>query len=104
MSDKRETFAPKDDGESSGPREVMLASTRTEPVPPDVYEDLLNRYEQALVFAGQLQEKNRQQLLLQEKNERLEGKLENLKQQLAVEESYVRLLENALRALKILKD
>ena len=86
------------------PRNVQLVSRRSEPVSAEVYEELLNRYERALVFAGRLQEKNRQQLLLQERNQRLENQLENIKQQLAVEEGYVKLLENALRALQIMKD
>lgn len=93
-----------DEKEFPEARDVQLVSAGNEPVSADIYEDLLNRYERALVFAGQLQEKNRQQLLLQEKNERLESQLDNVKQQLAVEESYVRLLENALRALKVMKD
>ncbi|HEY3129555.1 MAG TPA: hypothetical protein VGL91_08855 [Acidobacteriota bacterium] len=83
---------------------IQLLSQQSESIPADVYEDLLNRYERALVFAGQLQEKNRQQLLLQEKNQELEHQVDNLKKQVAVEESYVRLLENALKAIGLIKE
>lgn len=83
---------------------VQVLPLQQESIPSDIYEDLLNRYERALVFAGQLQEKNRQQLLLQEKNQELENQVENLKKQVAVEESYVRLLENALKAIGLIKE
>ncbi|MBI2822279.1 MAG: hypothetical protein HYX74_08650 [Acidobacteria bacterium] len=79
----------------------VLPACRT-PVPGDVYEDLLDRYERALVFAGQLQEKNRQQSLLQEKNGELERQVEELRKRVALEEGYSRLLENALRAVGVL--
>ena len=95
--------SPKADA-GSEEKEVRLAPRQNPPVPADVYDDLLDRYERALVFAGQLQEKNRQQLLLQERNKNLEGELELLKRQVALEESYARLLENALRAVGVLKD
>ena len=85
-------------------KEIRLVPARNAPVPGDVYEDLLNRYERALVFAGQLQEKGRQQMLLQEKNDRLGQEVEKLKKQVAVEESYSRLLENALKALGVLRE
>lgn len=91
------------DSKDNPPPEARLVTSRSAPVPPDVYEDLLNRYERALVFAGQLQEKNRHQLLLQEKNEELLQELETLKRQVALEESYARLLENALKSLGFLK-
>lgn len=94
------TDSEKDEGE----QKVQVLASRTAPVPADVYEDLLDRYERALVFAGQLQEKNRQQLLLQEKNGELERLAENLKRQVALEESYARLLENALKTLGVLKE
>ncbi len=83
---------------------VQVLPLQQESIPADVYEDLLNRYERALLFAGQLQEKNRRQLLLQEKNQELEHRVENLKKQVAVEESYVRLLENALKAIGLFKE
>ncbi|MBI4456991.1 MAG: hypothetical protein HY644_14000 [Acidobacteria bacterium] len=84
--------------------EVQLMTPQGALVAAEIYEDLLNRYERILVFAGQLQEKNRQHLLLQEKNDDLERRVENLKKQVAVEESYVRLLENALKTLGILRE
>ena len=83
--------------------EAKLVSSGNASVPADVYEDLLNRYERALVFAGQLQEKSRHQLLLQEKNEELQKELDSVKRQVAVEESYVHLLESALKRLGVLK-
>ena len=85
-------------------KEVRLAPRQNPPVPADIYDELLDRYERVLVFAGQLQEKNRQQLLLQERNKDLEGEVDMLKRQVALEESYARLLENALRAVGILKE
>jgi hypothetical protein len=86
-----------------GQKEAQLMTSHSEAIPGDVYEDLLNRYERALVFAGQLQEQNRQHFLLQEKNEELEQQVEHLKKQVAVEESYVRLLENALKSIGLMK-
>ena len=93
-----------DDTSDDRKNSIQLLRQQPESVPADVYEDLLNRYERALVFAGQLQEKNRQQLLLQEKNQELEHQVDNLKKQVAVEESYVRLLENALKTIGLIKD
>lgn len=75
---------------------------RTETVSSELYEELLDRYERILVFAGRLQEKIRQQKLLAEKNDSLEKEKERLKRLLAVEESYMRLLERALGELGIL--
>lgn len=74
----------------------------SESVDAEVYEELLNRYERILVFAGQLQEKLNQQRLLVEKNEGLEKENRRLERLVAVEESYVRLLENALEALGVM--
>jgi len=74
----------------------------SESVDSEVYEELLNRYERILVFAGQLQEKLNQQRLLAEKNEDLEKENRRLQRLVAVEESYVRLLENALEALGVM--
>ena len=69
----------------------------------DLYEDLLNRYERVLVFAGQLQEKARQQKLLSDQNQSLEGDVKRLNRLVDVERSYVRLLEGALASLGVLK-
>ena len=69
----------------------------------DLYEDLLNRYERVLVFAGQLQEKTRQQKLLADQNQSLEGDVKRLNRLVDVERSYVRLLEGALASLGVLK-
>jgi hypothetical protein len=74
----------------------------SESVDAEVYEELLNRYERILVFAGQLQEKLNQQRLLTEKNEDLDKENRRLQRLVAVEESYVRLLENALEALGVM--
>jgi hypothetical protein len=73
-----------------------------ESVDGELYEELLNRYERILVFAGQLQEKARAQRLLQEKNAALENENERLQKVNAVSESYIRLLEGSLRALGVL--
>jgi hypothetical protein len=75
----------------------------TDSVDAEVYEELLNRYERILVFAGQLQEKLNQQKLLAAKNENLDRENQRLKRLVAVEESYVRLLENALEAVGVMK-
>ncbi len=69
----------------------------------DLYEDLLNRYERVLVFAGQLQEKSRQQKLLAGQNQSLGGEVKRLNRMVDVERSYVRLLEGALASLGVLK-
>lgn len=66
------------------------------------YEELLNRYERVLVYAGQLQEKVRHGNLLAEKNGSLESENQRLKQLVQVERSYVRLLERALDALGVM--
>ncbi|MGH9339336.1 MAG: hypothetical protein ACRD1R_07070 [Acidobacteriota bacterium] len=73
-------------------------------VDSELYEELLNRYERILVYAGQLQEKLRQQALLAEKNESVEKEKDRLKRLLANEESYVLLLENSLRALGVMPE
>ncbi len=70
----------------------------------DLYEDLLNRYERVLVFAGQLQEKARQQKLLADQNQSLEGEVNRLSRLVDLERSYVRLLEGALTSLGVLKE
>lgn len=73
----------------------------TETVSGEIYEELLNRYERILVYAGQLQEQLKQQKLLAEKNDALSEENARLKKLVAVEESYVKLLENALRSLGV---
>jgi hypothetical protein len=77
--------------------------TWTESVDAEIYEELLNRYERILVFAGQLQEKMSQQKLLAEKNANLEAESRRLEHRVAVDEAYIRLLENALQALGVMK-
>lgn len=89
------------DSEKVGPEVVKWEKGE---VSAELYEDLLSRYERMLVFAGQLQEKNRQQLLLQEKNDSLEKETERLRRLVAIEESYVRLLERAFAKLGILRE
>jgi hypothetical protein len=76
---------------------------KTEPGDNELYEELLNRYERVLVYAGQLQEKVRHQKLLAEKNDSLERELEKLRRLVSLEQSYNRLLENALHSLGVLK-
>ncbi|MBI4445202.1 MAG: hypothetical protein HY645_04770 [Acidobacteria bacterium] len=73
-------------------------------VQSELYEELLDRYERVLVYAGQLQEKARQDKLLAEKNNSLEKENQRLTQLIGVERSYVRLLEQALRALGVLPE
>ena len=80
-------------------------------VSSELYEELLNRYERALVFAGQLQEKLKQGRLLAERNNLLAEKNTSLKDEndrllklLRVERDYVSLLENALESAGILED
>lgn len=69
----------------------------------ELYEELLNRYERMLVFAGQLQERVRQQKLLVGKNDSLEQENQRLKRLVDVEQSYVCALEGALEAAGLLK-
>jgi hypothetical protein len=90
-------------GSAEQVREMRIMPSQSESVPADVYEELLGRYERALVFAGQLQEKNRQALLLEEKSGKLEHQVDNLRREVAVGEGYIRILENALKALGIFK-
>ena len=74
---------------------------RSETLDTELYDDLLNRYERVLVFAGQLQEKLREQRRLAEGNQDLEEEKAKLEKLVAADEAYIRLLENALRALDI---
>jgi hypothetical protein len=76
---------------------------RVEPGDSELYEELLNRYERVLVYAGQLQEKMRHQKLLAEKNDSLEREVDRLRSLVGVEQSYNRLLEKALQSLGILR-
>lgn len=77
---------------------------RQDTVSSELYEELLDRYERILVYAGQLQEKSRHDKLLAEKNDSLEQENDRLKQLLAVEQSYVRLLEKALGSLGVMPE
>lgn len=79
-------------------------------VSSELYEELLNRYERALVFAGQLQEKIKQGKLLAERNNLLAEKNtslvdenERLLRLLEVEQEYVGVLENALEGYGLLE-
>jgi hypothetical protein len=65
-------------------------------VDADLYEDLLNRYERVLVFAGHLREKLNHQKLLSERNDDLERENERLQRVVTAGESYIRVLEDAL--------
>jgi len=83
---------------------------QSQSVPADLYEELLNRYERVLVFAGQLQEKTKGSKLLTERNnlllERntsLEDDNAKLRELLGVEQKYVKVLENALESLGVIE-
>ena len=65
----------------------------------ELYEELLNRYERILVFAGRLQEKLQQQKLLTSKNESLNDQNERLNKMLEAGEAYIAVLEKGLREL-----
>lgn len=75
----------------------------SESVDSELYDELLNRYERVLVYAGQLQEKMNEQKLLAEKNEHLEGENLRLRGVLAAGEAYIRVLERALQAVGVLE-
>ena len=74
----------------------------SESIDSELYEELLNRYERVLVYAGQLQEKMSQQKLLVDQNQDLESENHRLKRSLDLSESYIRLLEGALGALGVM--
>lgn len=74
----------------------------SESVDGELYEELLNRYERVLLYAGQLQQKLKQQSLLLDQNQSLEKENRRLKRLNAVEQSYVRLLERALESLGVI--
>jgi len=71
-------------------------------VEADLYHDLLNRYERALVYAGELREKLRAQEAAEEQVSKLQHDVHRLEKSVAVDEAYVRLLESALVGLGIL--
>ncbi len=76
---------------------------RTDTVAAELYDELLNRYERVLLYAGRLQEQNRsQQLLLEERNQDRELEAARLRKLVEVERSYVQVLEEALGSLGIL--
>lgn len=77
---------------------------RSRPAESELYEDLLNRYERVLVFAGRLQEKLREQRRLAEKNVDLEEEKARLEKLVMADQAYIRLLENALKALDVFPD
>ena len=89
--------------EMTSKEEEARVQTWAENVDAELYEELLNRYERILVFAGGLQEKLSQQKLLVAKNEDLEGKVDQLKQRVALDSSYIHLLEKSLQALDVMK-
>ena len=84
-------------------RRIGLGGEEVEPSSAEVYDELLSRYERVLVYAGQLQEKIRQGKLLAERNTSLQEEKTRLQKLVSVEKSYVRLLENALKSLGVLK-
>lgn len=89
--------------EMTGKEAEARVQTWSENVDSELYEELLNRYERILVFAGGLQEKLSQQKLLVAKNEDLEDKVDQLKQRVALDSSYIHLLEKSLQALDVMK-
>ena len=70
----------------------------------ELYEELLNRYERILIFAGQLQEKLQQQKLLMASNESLSVENERLAHQVDVGRSYIEVLEEGLKELGLIED
>ncbi|GAB4132230.1 MAG: hypothetical protein Kow001_24920 [Acidobacteriota bacterium] len=62
----------------------------------EVLDELLRRYERVLVFAGQLQERLKQQRLLAEQTESLQEENERLRRVVAAGEAYIKVLESAL--------
>lgn len=74
----------------------------SESVDGELYEELLNRYERVLVYAGRLQQRLKQQSFLLDQNQSLEKENRRLKRLNAVEQSYVRLLERALESLGVI--
>jgi len=70
-----------------------------ETVDGELYEELLNRYERMLVFAGGLQEKLKSQKLLVAKNENLSDENERLRRIVSAGDAYIKVLEQSLRAI-----
>lgn len=75
----------------------------SERVDAEQYEELLNRYERVLLYAGQLQEQTRRTKLLEARADSLRKENERLKKTTDVDEAYIRFLERALESLGILK-
>ena len=74
----------------------------SESVDGELYEELLNRYERVLVYAGRLQQQLKQQSHLLDQYQSLEKENQRLRRLNAVEQSYVRLLERALESLGVI--
>lgn len=89
--------------EMTGKEKESQVQTWAESVDAELYEELMNRYERILVFAGGLQEKLSQQKLLAAKNEDLEAKVDHFRQRVALDSSYIHLLEKSLQALDVMK-
>jgi len=89
--------------EMTGKEKESQVQTWAESVDAELYEELMNRYERILVFAGGLQEKLSQQKLLAAKNEDLEAKVDRFRQRVALDSSYIHLLEKSLQALDVMK-
>jgi len=70
-------------------------------VESELYEELLNRYERMLVFAGQLQEKLRSEKLLADQNRDLEAENTRLRRVVAAGEAYMAVLEKALGVFEL---
>ena len=79
-----------------------LISESRELVEAELYDDLLSRYERALVYAGELREKLRSQEALENQLAQMRRDSNRLRQSVAVDEAYIRLLESALESLGIL--
>lgn len=78
-------------------------AVRDEAVKAELYEDLLNRYERVLVFAGQLQEKLKRQRHLVEENEALRQENERLRRLASVAQSYIHSLEEAVQVMGLVE-
>jgi hypothetical protein len=89
--------------EMTGKEKESQVQTWAESVDAELYEELMNRYERILVFAGGLQEKLSQQKLLAAKNEDLEAKVDHFRRRVALDSSYIHLLEKSLQALDVMK-
>jgi hypothetical protein len=89
--------------ETTGKEKGSQLESWSDSVDAELYEELLNRYERILVFAGGLQEKLSQQKLLLAENEDLETRNQKLKERVALDSSYIHLLEKSLQALGVMK-